>query len=188
MNKFKQIVVIGALSLLAFKAFAIPITGSIGMGGGAYLVDASGARVSDASLAVGVDFIGNQFRVLSAGGDLAGVSGQIGNIQDFIFDPFSGPISAFWEVGDFSYELTGVTIGNTNNPANFLALNGTGIMSGIGFDDTLANWSFSSDTTGNGIFSWNAVSKSESNPVPEPGVLGLLALGLIGFGLRKKIV
>lgn len=184
MNKFKQILVGSLLFIIAANVQALPITGSLDMGGGAYAIDASGAQTNDASQAVAVDFQPNNFRVLAADGDFSGLTGQIGNIADLAFDPFVGPIAAFWTVDAFSFELTNVVRVTTNNPTSFLVLNGTGLVSAAGYDSTNAGWSFTSDTTGNGAFSWSAVSATS---VPEPGVLALLLLGLVGFGLRKKL-
>lgn len=186
MNKFKQVLVGSLLSVLAANVNALPITitGSLDMGGGAYAIDATGAQTNDASLAVAIDFTPNNFRVLAASGDFTGLKGQIGDIQDLAFGPFVGPVTAFWTVGDFSFDLTDVVRGVTNDPASFLVLNGTGIISAIGFDNTVASWRYTSDTTGNGAFSWSAVS---ARNVPEPGVLALLSSGLFGFSLRKKL-
>ena len=186
MNKFRKLAVGALLALGISSAQAVPIVGTLDMGGGAYALDASGAIVTDASQAVAIDFQPNNFRVLSASDDFSGLLFQIGDIQDFAFDPFAGPISAFWTVGDFSFELTNVVRGATNDPAKFLVLNGSGTIRAVGFDDTFATWSFTGDTTGNGSFSWNATSGAVSTPVPEPGTLALLSLGVIGLVLRKK--
>ena len=187
MNKFRKIAVGALLALGVSSAQALPIVGSLDMGGGAYALDASGAIITDASQAVAIDFQPNNFYVLAADGDFAGLLWQQGDIQDFAFDPFSGPISAFWTVGGFSFELTNVVRGTTNSPGSFLVLNGTGTISAVGFDDTATTWSFTGDTTGNGSFSWNATSDAVSTPVPEPGTLALLTLGVIGLALRKRI-
>ena len=78
--------------------------------------------------------------------------------------------------------------GFTNDPINFLVLNGAGIVSAAGFDDTVIDWLFTGDATGGGVLSWSATPSIPvpSTAVPEPGVLVLLSLGLFGFGLRKK--
>ena len=172
--------------MLAFNAQALlMIDGTLDMGGGARLLDANGNVTNNASFAVAVNFNPNRFRVTAADGDFAGLFGSVGSIQDFSFDPFAGSIADFWSVGGFSFELTDVSRETTSNDDFFLVLNGTGVISAAGFADTAASWSYSSDTTGNGAFSWSAVSNTQA--VPEPAVLALLSIGLIGFGLRKKI-
>ncbi|VAW54700.1 hypothetical protein MNBD_GAMMA06-551 [hydrothermal vent metagenome] len=186
MNKFKLVLISSLLALSAFNVQALPITGTLDMFGGATVLDASGAQTNDASAAVAVDFTSNNFfRVTAGDGDFAGLAGSLGTIKDFTFDPFAGSIADFWQVGAFSFELTDVIRGTSNDPSNFLVLNGTGIISataGLGLDATSATWSFSGNSTGNGLFTWSAASAN----VPEPGVLALLSLGLIVIGLRKR--
>ena len=185
MSNFKQLLVASLLAIVAINVQALPLAGSLDMGGGAYVLDASGARLNDASLATAVDFPSNNLRVVAADGDFTSLFGSLGSIQDFTFDPFVGPKANFWVVGGFSYELTGATRYVVNDPASFLVIQGTGIISATGFDDTAASWSYTSSTTGNGAFSWSATLNTKT--VPEPAVLALLSVGLIGFGLRKKI-
>lgn len=186
MNKIKQLLIGSFISLLAFNAQALlMIDGTLDMGGGAYLLDADGNVTNTALSAVAIDFNPNRFRVTAADGDFAGLFGSVGSIQNFSFDHFAGPITDFWSVGGFSFELTDVSRETTSNDDSFLVLNGAGIISATGFANTAASWSYSSDTTGNGTFSWSAASNTRA--VPEPTVLALLSIGLIGFGLRKKI-
>jgi len=185
-NGVKQLLVGSVISLLAFNAQALfLIDGTLDMGGGAYLLDASGDVTNTAASAVAIDFNPNRFRVTAADGDFAGLFGSVGSIQNFSFDPFAGAITDFWVVGGFSFELTDVSREATSNDDSFLVLNGSGVISAAGFSDTAASWSYSSDTTGNGTFSWSAASNTQA--VPEPAVLALLSIGLIGFGLRKKL-
>jgi len=179
-NKFKQIITGAALLVLAFNVMALPsVTGTMEMTGAFHALDASGARTSDASTAVAIDFdfFGyNKFRVTAADGDFTGLAGQIGDIKDFQFDPLIGSIADFWKVANFSFELTAITRLPTNDPSAFLALDGTGIVRAAGFEDTVASWKFSGDTSGGGIFSWSSTS---AVAVPEPAVLALLSLGLV---------
>lgn len=185
-NKIKQLLIGSFISLLAFNAQALPlIDGTLDMGGGAYLLDASGDVTNTASSAVSINFNPNIFRVIAADGDFTGLFGSVGSIKDLSFDAFAGPVADFWSVAGFSFELTDVSRDATSNDDTFLVLNGTGVISAAGFANTAASWSYSSDTTGNGTFSWSAASNTQA--VPEPTVLALLSMGLIGFGLRKKI-
>ena len=184
MNKFKRFLVCGLLTLGSFSVQALPITGSLDMGGNAYAFDEKGGnQVNDPASANFIDFTDDQFGVVTAKGLFTPHIGSVGDIKDLPFDPFINSITDFWKIGDFSFDLTGVVRGTSSDPSKFLVLNGAGIIkdsSGV-YDDTNATWSFTADTTGQGSFTWNAVSS-----VPEPGMLALLSIGLIGFGLRRS--
>ena len=184
MKYFKQLTISGLLLIFASSVMAMPISGTLEMIGAAYLKDASGNNTSNASLAVAIDFNPNKFIVTLADGDFTGLTGQIGVIQNFQFDSFVSPIADFWTIKDFSFELMDVSIADLDGSGSFLALKGQGIISAGGFDDTAAIWSYSSDSSGGGVFGWSATNLTN---VPEPGVLVLLSLGLIGISLRKLI-
>ena len=182
----KRLLLGAFFTLMSSNVFALPITGQMEMTGGFFAVDRSGVVVSAANLATGIDFdfFGfDAFRVTSAEGDFAGLAGQVGNITDFQFDPFVAPIADFWTIDKFAFDMTNVVRGTSSDPVNFLVLNGVGMLTAAGFEDTSATWAFTGDTTGSGIFSWSASSAS----VPEPGVLALLSIGLIGFGVRNRV-
>jgi hypothetical protein len=189
-NLIKSLIV--AIPFIATSVCALPVTGEMEMTGGFHLVDAGGNTVSSAAAATGVDFdfFGfDKFRATSGDGDFSGLAGSVGDISDFQFESFVS-IANFWTIGVFSFELTSVVRGFTNDPANFLVLNGAGTISANGFDDTAANWLFTGDASGGGLLSWSAtptIPVPTSTVIPEPGVLALLSIGLIGFGLRKKI-
>lgn len=187
-------IIFGVLILsLSVSAYAVPITGEIGMGGSFVAVD-SGWNATGTATATGVDFDPNLFLVNSATGSFTGVS-SVGSITDFQFDPTLGvndgsngvtavsSIVDFWTIDGFSFELTSVSKGITNNPNNFLILEGTGLMTAGGFDDTLGSWSFTGDTTNSGTFSWSAGSAA----VSAPGSMVLLSIGLFGILGRKYV-
>jgi hypothetical protein len=186
-NNFRRLLVSCLLASASLNVMALPLlTGKLDMGGAAYLEVSPGVRTMDASAATAIDFDPNNFRVLHAEDDFLGELFAIGSIQDLAFDPFAGPVANFWTVGGFSFELTNVVRGTTNDPLNVLVLNGAGTISAAGFADTAATWNFSANTTGNGLFSWQATDMTKPNALPEPGVLALLSLGLIGVGMGRR--
>lgn len=197
MQIIQKIQTLGGVLLLSvtMQVAAVPITGGIGMGGNFIAVDSNWNATSTAA-ATGIDFNPNLFIVNSKTGSFSSITSAIGSITDFQFDPVLGindgsngitavsSIVDFWTIDGFSFELTSVTKGFTNNPDKFLILDGIGIMSGNGFDSTAGSWSFTGDNSGS-TFSWSAGSSAS---VPEPGMLALLGIGLAGFAASRKLV
>ena len=191
MKYFKRLALGGLLFAVAANVFALPlVSGTMEMSGSFYAIDASGARTSNANNAIAIDFdfFGmDKFRVNSAEGDFSGLEtvdvSTLGDIKDFQFASLPAPISDFWVVDKFSFELKDVI--RTNSSSSFIDLVGTGVITAAGFAGTDATWTLSGDTSGGGVFSWSA-SAEDVTGVPEPGMLALLSIGLIGLGLRKK--
>ena len=65
--------------------------------------------------------------------------------------------------------------------ATFLNIDGTGIISGNGFDDTVATWAFTVQNAGGNhdFFSFSANVATEGQGVPDGGS----AVALLGIGL-----
>jgi hypothetical protein len=95
-------------------------------------------------------------------------------VSTFIYDPFV-PTQTIWSVGGFTFNLNSVTatpIGGS------LFLNGFGTVSSAGFADTTMAWTISGGQN----------SSFSASTVPEPSVIALFGLGLLGLGLaRRKI-
>ena len=160
---------IGLLSLtVASNASAGLITGDLVYAGTGWSYDTTADTVT---LGSGI--------VLDVSGDLdttIDVFDPVSAVTPFSYDPFS-PSVTIWELGGFTFKLD--SISKIIESGTNLVINGAGTMSSIGFDDTAYNWDFSG----------NNLSFSASNAVPEPSVIALFGLGLLGMGLvgrRKK--
>ena len=112
-------------------------------------------------------------QISGATGDFVGQGNPV--INDLDYSPFSA-LDPLWTTDDFSFAINFLTI--VFEDADDLTLKGSGVVSGTGFDDTWGTWSF----TG-GTINW-----SSSTSIPEPGVLALVALGLLGMRIsfRRK--
>jgi len=175
----------GMLALFSSVASALPIVGNLQMTGAFWALNDAGAPVANATQATNIDFIGDQFTVTSgSSGIFAGYAFQKGDIKDFYFDPF-GPVLEFWMLDIFSFDLMTINI-DAETDADNLHLSGTGIIHGIGYTDTDGTWAFSGDSVTGGIFSWSSTTVAKSTVVPEPGILALLSIGLLAFGVRKR--
>lgn len=97
------------------------------------------------------------------------------------YDPFA-PVVDVLQIGGWQLDLTTLII-DSNSTTNKLKLSGTGVLSGFGFDDTVATWTFSA----NSASSYSMSITSQVVSVAEPAVVGLLALGFIGIGAGQRI-
>ena len=97
-------------------------------------------------------------------------------------------ISNFWTVdvgvvgNTFAIELTFVERIFTLDPTRFLELQGRGVVSAAGFEDTWGTWSFTGDTTGSGTFTW-----SGGTAVPLPAPIWILVTGLGLIGIKRRL-
>lgn len=181
--------------MMPVMAVAVPIDGSIRIGGDAS-VECNGLAEGDLCGLGNADrlIFGNS-NVSGADGDFAPAANAATNdgtllLSDFSIDPFSGPLS-IWQIFAssppaaegvpgpiFAFTLETLTIASQSN--SFLLLRGTGTVTGTGFDDTAGQWSFSAQdliSSRQVNFSWS----SETTQAPEPGILMLLGLGMLGL-------
>lgn len=168
--KIKKITgLITAMAMLAAtNVMAVPITGTIGFGG-------DWSRSGNT-----INFVGTP-SVEIVSGDLATTISfnDTTSFNDLTFSPFVSP-HALWTLGGFSFALQSVNVVFDNNN-QFIILDGTGILSGNGFDATTTNWDLS---TNNLTFSTSNVTQEVS--IPEPTSMILLGIGMLGLVGAKR--
>lgn len=118
------------------------------------------------------------------------------SISALTFDPLPGPVAPLWTftVGgtEYSFELTTMAVSRATIGGNhFINLSGTGVARVSGFEDTPGDISFSAQQAVNAVGTTVTFSVENVVPgatVPEPGVVGLLAVGLVAAAYRRRTV
>jgi hypothetical protein len=149
-----------------------------------------------------------QFLVTSATGNFGSgagnlnLSGQYGSIKDFTFSGAGNaqfpnvPISFFEIVSALSFDLSTVTIVNQSLTcsagAPCLQLSGTGTFNATGFDPTSGTWTFMgirAQQVGGFIetFVFNSGNTATPPSVPEPSLLLLIGVGLVGLSVWGRV-
>jgi VPDSG-CTERM motif len=125
--------------------------------------------------------------VTSATGDFGGIAPgtQASMPNAWIFNP-STPTPGLWSVGGFIFDLLSSTI--VTQTAKNLSIEGSGIVSGNGFDNTAMNWSFTTQSAG-GVTRTTFSFSANGLAVPDGGsAVALLGLALTGIEiLRRKL-
>lgn len=189
---------VAAVLLASTQTYAIPITGNIGITGGATYNTSSAASataVTDwinpvVNLSSGV-FASPSVFALTAGE-------AVSMAAPWNFNTTS-PINSFWSVGGFTFQLLSSFIlqqGGTPGQTGYVVVEGTGLVSGNGYDATQMSWMFTSqDPKGRNspdAWTFSASGASSTSTTPPPGVPDggstaiLLGVALSGVGLLKK--
>ncbi len=175
-TKTMKMIVAAALLAVSFNASAGFIKGDITMSGD--FLPTGGTGLGDAT---GIDFIGDDFTVDGATEDfaLSGISqGDTGSYFDFDFAPLVAG-NTVWAIGDWSFTLNSISI--LLQTDFFIVLQGTGILSGAGFEDTNGNWNLTGNAAGV-LFNYS----SGTSAVAEPATLALVGLGFIGLAVARR--
>ena len=183
----KTILIFFALGLISCalcvqQAQAVPIRGVITFAGGVTL-DTDTVTTAN-QVTTWLDQNLAMPTVQSASGSFSGLDGQTATFA-FPWSFNSGPIAGFWTVGGFTFNLIASSIVSQMGDG-FLAVSGTGTISGNGFAATFSNWLFTvQDDSSNGVFSFSGGSEA----IPDSGAtVALLGLALSGIeGIRRKL-
>jgi hypothetical protein len=181
MKKTDKITLLIATALLtmAVTLRAEQINGAITFGFGTVELDTASAGTATAVTAWhGAGGIGNPL-VLSSDGDFAAFAPPgIDVIFAALWNFTSGPVPGFWSAGGFTFNLTESHIFSQGGFPASVAVDGTGFITGNGFDPTFGTWSFSTqDPSAGGLFSFSAGASA----VPEPATVALLGLAFVGM-------
>ena len=174
--------------VLATHAIAVPITGSIAFNGtpnfNALPISASSSIIGYDSAWVAVD---QQTGTYATVADLTPVV-----FSPFAFSPATQAVNPLWSFSSlgltYSFTTTSM-VAMFNAPLNIWNIGGKGVLRATGYDDTVADWNFSTGQIGQSFYFGSAAAAIPAS-VPDNGLtilmfgLGLGLVGLKGFSRR----
>jgi hypothetical protein len=173
---------IGFISCALFseQAQATPITGGITFFGTVTLDTADANTATMVTAYHGLGGIGSPF-VASADGSFTGLAGSAATFAvPWSFN--SGPVANFWSAGVFVFNLIASSI--TVQAGGSLIVDGTGTITGGGFDATAGSWHFTTQNpSAEGVFSFSGATGA----LPDGGMtVALLGIALAGVELLRR--
>ena len=166
---------------------AVPISGTISMGGEATL---DNSDLSQATTVTGWPLV----YVVADSGAFTSVSDFtfVNMSSPWIFSPAPGvPLTDLWNVGGFQFNFQTDTVTQTKD---FLTIIGYGTITGNNYDPTAFEWELSAEEPSTGgpvqfTFSATAEPTSGSSQVPDGGfTVAFLGLALAAVeGFRRKV-
>lgn len=159
-----------------------PADNALNTGGSITTANADGVIFNDGIDPSAVD----EGLVTGAFGDYVGTLGSFVDFNDFVFDPFTFG-TQLWTFGSggntYSFSMSTITI--VSQTSNSISLEGTGVASITGFDNTSGNFTLTLNQNRQ-AFSFS----SSASVVPVPAAVWLFGsglIGLIGFARRKTV-
>lgn len=182
MKNMIKLASIAAVALaLTQSTQATPISGNIGFTGGVTYNTAAAGTATEVT-----SWIAPQV-TLDSGAFSSVASGTAATFAPGNWTFNSGPVSSFWSVGGFTFNLVASSItSQVAGPNGFVVVNGWGTVSGNGYSGNLS-WSFTSQDPQSGSNPSTWTFSASSATVPDGGAtVMLLGLALSGAALLKK--
>jgi PEP-CTERM motif len=188
MNQTSVIVSAFAAIALGSSAHAAFIIGSITMssnsGGGVTLQDSLGIATTSISNATGVQsWLFPKVDSTSDSFSTVPITQAVSFPQTWVFDP-SSLVSPLWTIvgsDNFAFHLSSAEVLLKDD--DFLIIEGTGTLTGNGYEETPADWIFVAQGAPTaGGFTWT----STTTAVPEPATPALLGAALAGTCLLRR--
>lgn len=178
------------LGLAVVSAHAIPITGTVRMGGDVTLNTNNLATATTA-----VSFSSVQVSAASTGA-YTGTGGSAVTWKSFSWAPSNAPINDLWTFtsGLWTYTFDLAQITSVNQSIGSLEVRGRGTADIVGlgstYETTPVNWSFEITDTSNGTGSATFAFTNSNTAVPDGGstaiLLGSAILGVFAFARRSN--
>ena len=169
------VMLVTAMLCINTNAVAALITGEMGLtggystSGGTDLSDATDISLTSATGTSGIGDLGVTVGFLTAGViHNGGIS-----LSSFL------PVIDVFTIGGWQLDLTTLSI--MDQEVSLLTMEGTGVLSADGFENTPANWTFSSQLSGSYSMTVSTVV------IPVPAAVWLFGSGLIGLvGVARR--
>lgn len=194
MKALKTLLAVGALCAMVTQANAIPITGSLSMGGEVILNGPLDTATAFTAFN-GVQIVPLPAPTGSYAGLATGVLGPV-TYTPFQFNPMApSPVNPLWTFtqAGLTYTFRLDTVSVAGQSPFFLNLLGTGAANITGMDETAGRWSFTIDNPDGAStpkFDFNFISTTRVSRTPDGGMtLALLGMALMGVeGARRRFI